>query len=123
MALMKVLRFAVCAFGLWMSGVLCPAFGRDKVVNVYGWSDFIDPKVIEDFTTETGIKVTYDTYPSDEGLEARLAAGQTGFDVAIVSGTRAATADRGGALSPPRQNQTSQQQGSLAGDHDASRCP
>ncbi len=86
MALMKVLRFAVCAFGLSMSGVLCPAFGRDKVVNVYGWSDFIDPKVIEDFTTETGIKVAYDTYPSDEGLEARLAAGQTGFDVAIVPG-------------------------------------
>jgi putrescine transport system substrate-binding protein len=86
MARMKVLRFAVCAFGLWMSGVLCPAFGRDKVVSVYGRSDFIDPKVIEDFTTETGIKVTYDTYPSDEGFEARLAAGHAGFDVAIVSG-------------------------------------
>jgi putrescine transport system substrate-binding protein len=86
MARMKVLRIAGCAFGLWMSGVLFPAFGQDKLVNVYGWSDFVDPKVIEDFTTETGIKVTYDTYPSDEGLEARLAAGRTGFDVAIVPG-------------------------------------
>jgi putrescine transport system substrate-binding protein len=86
MALMKVLRFAACAFGLFMSGILCPAFGSDKVVNVYGWSDFVDPKVIEDFTTETGIKVTYDTSPSVEELETRLAAGQTGFDLAIVPG-------------------------------------
>ncbi len=86
MALMKVLRFAVCGFGLFISCVLCPAYGRDKVVNVYGWSDFVDPKVIEDFTKETGIRVAYDTFPSVEELETRLAAGQTGFDVAIVPG-------------------------------------
>ena len=86
MALMKVLRFAVCGFGLFISCVLCPAYGRDKVVNVYGWSDFVDPKVIEDFTKETGIKVAYDTFSSVEELETRLAAGQTGFDVAIVPG-------------------------------------
>ena len=86
MTILKVLRFAACAFGLFMSGILCPAYGRDKVVNVYGWSDFVDPKVVEDFTKETGIRVAYDTFPSVEELETRLAAGQTGFDVAIVPG-------------------------------------
>src|SRR5450631_3833118 len=83
---MRVFRVAVRGFGLWMFGVLLPAYGQGGIVNVYGWSDYVDPKVIEDFTKETGIKVTYDTYPSDEGLEARLAAGRTGFDVAIVPG-------------------------------------
>jgi putrescine transport system substrate-binding protein len=83
---MKVLRVAMCAFGLWMSGILVPALGQEKIVNVYGWSDYVDPKVIEDFTKETGIKVSYDAYNSDETSEARLQAGKTGFDVVIVSG-------------------------------------
>jgi putrescine transport system substrate-binding protein len=83
---MRVFRVAVCGFGLWMSGVLLPAFGQGGIVNVYGWSDYVDPKVIEDFTKETGIKVAYDAYNSDETLEARLQAGKTGYDVVIVSG-------------------------------------
>lgn len=69
-----------------MSGVLLPAFGKEQIVNVYGWSDYVDPKVIEDFTKETGIKVAFDVYNSDETLEARLQAGKTGFDVVIVAG-------------------------------------
>jgi putrescine transport system substrate-binding protein len=83
---MRVFRVAVCGFGLWMFGVLLPAYGQGGIVNVYGWSDYVDPKVIEDFTKETGIKVTYDAYNSDETLEARLQAGKTGYDVVIVSG-------------------------------------
>jgi putrescine transport system substrate-binding protein len=83
---MKVLRIGGYAFGLWMSFILFPAFGQERSVNVYGWSDYVDPKVIEDFTNETGIKVTYDTYDSEETLEARLRGGKTGFDVVIVSG-------------------------------------
>ena len=86
MVRMKVLRIVVCAFVLWMSGVLLPAFGEARTVNVYGWSDYIDPKVIEDFTNETGIKVSYDAYNSDETAVAQLQAGKTGFDVMIVSG-------------------------------------
>ena len=40
----------------------------DRVVNVYNWSDYIAPNVLEDFTKETGIKVVYDTYDSNEML-------------------------------------------------------
>jgi putrescine transport system substrate-binding protein len=83
---MKVFRVAVCAFGLWMPGILLPAFGQDRIVNVYGWSDYVDPEVMADFTKETGIKVAYDTYNSDEALEAQFQTGKTGFDVVIVSG-------------------------------------
>jgi putrescine transport system substrate-binding protein len=59
----------------------------EKVINVFNWSDYIDPKVLEDFTHETGIKVVYDTYDSNEILETRLLAGKTGYDVVVPSAT------------------------------------
>src|SRR5512139_4007242 len=62
-----------------------PVFGQTRIVNVLGWSDYIDPNVILDFTDETGIKVTYDSYNSDAGLEAKLTSGKESFDVVIVS--------------------------------------
>ncbi len=73
--------------GLSFCGLLLPALGQEKTVNVFGWGDYIDPKVFEDFTKETGIKAAYDAYDSNEALEARLVAGKTGFDVVIVSGS------------------------------------
>ena len=69
-----------------MPGASLAASAQGAIVNVYGWGDFVDPKVIDDFTKETGIKVAYDSYDSDETFEARLDAGKTGFDVVIVSG-------------------------------------
>lgn len=59
---------------------------EEKVVNVYNWSDYIDPKVLEDFTKETGIKVNYDTYDSNEVLQTKLLAGKTGYDVVVPGG-------------------------------------
>lgn len=63
------------------------AAADERVVNIYNWSDYVDPKVIEDFTKETGIKVVYDTYDANETLETRLLAGKTGYDVVVPSGT------------------------------------
>jgi putrescine transport system substrate-binding protein len=63
------------------------AAAEDRVVNIYNWSDYVDPKVLEDFTKETGIKVVYDTYDANETLETRLLAGKTGYDVVVPSGT------------------------------------
>jgi putrescine transport system substrate-binding protein len=81
----SVLRAAVCLCWLAISCEL-PSFGQERVVNVSGWSDYIDPDVIRDFTKETGIEVTYDPYDSDEMLEAQLKPGKAPFDVVIVSG-------------------------------------
>ncbi len=39
-----------------------PAAAAERVVNIFNWSDYIDPGVLEDFTRETGVKVVYDTY-------------------------------------------------------------
>jgi hypothetical protein len=56
---------------------------EEKVVNVYNWSDYIDPATLEQFTAETGIKVNYDVFDSNEVLETKLLAGNTGYDVVV----------------------------------------
>jgi putrescine transport system substrate-binding protein len=56
------------------------------VINVYNWSDYIEPKVIEAFTKETGIKVQYDTFDANETLETKLLAGKSGYDVVVPTG-------------------------------------
>lgn len=80
-----VLRAALCV--CWLA-ICCelPSFGQERIVNVSGWRDYIDPDVIRDFTRETGIEVTYDPYDSDEMLEAQLKPANASFDVVIVSG-------------------------------------
>jgi len=57
----------------------------EKVVNVYNWSDYIEPTVLEDFQKETGIKVQYEVMDSNELLETKLLAGRTGYDVVVPS--------------------------------------
>lgn len=59
------------------------AGAQERVVNVYNWSDYIDESVLQDFTKETGIKVVYDTFDSNEILETKLLAGGSGYDVVV----------------------------------------
>lgn len=56
---------------------------QDRVVNLYNWSNYMAPGVLEDFTKETGIKVVYDTFDANETLETRLLAGKSGYDVVV----------------------------------------
>jgi putrescine transport system substrate-binding protein len=55
----------------------------DRVVNVYNWSDYIAPGVLDDFAKKTGIKVRYDTFDSNDTVEAKLLAGKSGYDVVV----------------------------------------
>jgi putrescine transport system substrate-binding protein len=59
---------------------------KGRVVNFYNWSDYIDPTVLDDFSRETGIKVRYDTFDSNDTLEAKLLAGKSGYDVVVPTG-------------------------------------
>jgi putrescine transport system substrate-binding protein len=68
---------AICAPGLSAAGQ------ESRIVNVYNWSDYVDPRVLEDFTRETGIKVQYDTFDSNDTLETKLLAGNSGYDVVV----------------------------------------
>ncbi len=58
---------------------------EDKVVNIYNWTDYIDPAVLDQFTKETGIKTRYDVFDSLETLEAKLLAGHSGYDIVVPS--------------------------------------
>jgi len=68
---------------LLVAGSASVAFAQERVVNVYNWSDYIDASILEEFTKETGIKVVYDVYDSNEILETKLLAGGTGYDVVV----------------------------------------
>jgi putrescine transport system substrate-binding protein len=56
---------------------------QERVVHVYNWANYIEPSLIEKFTAETGIKVVYDVYDSNELLESKLMAGKSGYDVVV----------------------------------------
>ena len=53
------------------------------MLNVYNWTDYIDPAALERFQKETGITVHYDVFDSLETLEAKLLAGHSGYDVVV----------------------------------------
>ncbi|MBS0186154.1 MAG: polyamine ABC transporter substrate-binding protein [Proteobacteria bacterium] len=68
------------------TGNLFPLSAQDeKVLNIYNWTDDIAPDVLRKFEEETGIKVNYDVYDSDEVLEAKLLLGNSGYDVVFPS--------------------------------------
>ena len=59
-----------------------PAFAQGQV-NVYNWSDYIAEDQLKDFTKDTGIKVNYTTYDSNEILDAKLRTGRSGYDIVV----------------------------------------
>jgi putrescine transport system substrate-binding protein len=60
-----------------------PALAQDNVIHVYNWSDYIAEDTVAKFEAETGIEVVYDVYDSNETLEAKLLAGNSGYDVVV----------------------------------------
>ncbi len=70
---------------------------EEKVVNIYNWADYIAPDTIKNFEKETGIKVRYDNFDSNEVLHAKLVAGRTGYDV-VVPGSHFAKMQIDGGL-------------------------
>jgi putrescine transport system substrate-binding protein len=79
------MRFAL----LWL--ILAAAAGttagaaEDKRLFIYNWTDFIGRNTIAEFEKQTGIKVIYDVYDSEETMDARLLAGSSGYDVVFAS--------------------------------------
>jgi putrescine transport system substrate-binding protein len=58
-----------------------------KVLNVFNWADYIGKDTIAAFQAKTGIKVTYDTYDSNEVLETKLLTGHTNYDIVVPTQT------------------------------------
>ncbi len=66
--------------------LIAGAAGAEEV-HVYNWSDYIDESLLGKFEEETGIKLIYDVFDSNELLETKLLAGSSGYDVVIPTGT------------------------------------
>lgn len=58
---------------------------ENRSVNILNWEGQIGPTTVPQFTKETGIKVIYDTFDSNEVLEGKLMVGNSGFDVVSPS--------------------------------------
>src|ERR1017187_791660 len=71
---------------------------EEKVLNIYNWSDYIGDDTIKNFEKETGIKVRYDTFDSNETLHAKMVAGKTGYDIVVPSSNWAKIQAEGGLL-------------------------
>jgi putrescine transport system substrate-binding protein len=56
---------------------------EEKVLNIYNWPDYVAKDLIANFEAETGIKVNYQTFENNEGLQAKLVAGNTGYDIVV----------------------------------------
>ncbi|CUU23483.1 spermidine/putrescine ABC transporter substrate-binding protein PotF [Duffyella gerundensis] len=61
------------------------AMAEQKTLHVYNWSDYISPDTVPNFEKQTGDKVVYDVFDSNEVLEGKLMAGSTGYDVVVPS--------------------------------------
>ena len=82
---MKTYRFItmLALLALLMAG--CGGQSKSDEVNLYAWSEYVPQDILDGFTEETGIKVNYDAYSSNEELLAKLQAGASGYDVIIPS--------------------------------------
>ena len=58
---------------------------EEKILNIYNWSDYLAEDTIPNFEKETGIKVRYDVFDSNEILHAKLMAKNTGYDIVVPS--------------------------------------
>jgi putrescine transport system substrate-binding protein len=77
-----------------------PVLDDEKVLNIYNWADYIPEGMVAKFEEETGIKVNYDTFETNEALNAKLVAGNSGYDI-VVPGTVFAKAQIEGGLFLP----------------------
>ncbi len=86
------------ALGMAAGAGQAQAQQEEKILNIYNWSDYIADDTIANFEKETGIKVRYDNFDSNEILHAKLVAGNSGYDVIVPSSYWARMQMQGGLL-------------------------
>lgn len=76
----KLLAATLC--GLTLAGT---AQAADRELKVYNWFDYITPQTLTQFKQDSGIKLTYDIFDTNEALEAKLLTGNSGYDLVVPS--------------------------------------
>ena len=74
----------VAAVAVSMSTAVAADTNKGEV-SIFNWSDYIEESILKDFEKDTGIKIIYDVFDSDEILEAKLLAGKSGYDIVFPS--------------------------------------
>lgn len=77
----RLLLAASCALGFSAQSVQA----ADNELYFYNWSEYIPTEVLTQFTEETGIKVIYSTYESNESMYAKLKTHPEGYDLVVPS--------------------------------------
>jgi len=77
-----VTAMALLSAGIFVSSVNA---SEEQVVKMYNWSDYVAEDTLENFRKETGIRVIYDVFDSNEVLEAKLLSGRSGYDIVVPS--------------------------------------
>ena len=86
----------------FLASTLVSACARDTRprLNVYNWSTYIDPAMLERFEREQGVRIRYGTYESNEEMLAKIMTGNSGWDVVFPTHSRLAPMDRNGLIAP-----------------------
>lgn len=89
-------------FFLGISGLAGCTLDRRPRLNVYNWSDYVAPETVPNFEKESGVRVRYATYESNEEMLAKVFTGNSGWDVVFPTYTRIAPMRDYGLLAPLR---------------------
>ncbi|QXO18733.1 MULTISPECIES: extracellular solute-binding protein [Vibrio] len=76
-----LLAGSMCALSLISTNVAA----EDNELVFMNWGPYINSGILEQFTKETGIKVIYSTYESNETLYAKLKTHNEGYDLVVPS--------------------------------------
>lgn len=107
----RFLLTALCALALAACGkkeeppqastsAVAPSNTEEKVLNIYNWPDYITQDMVANFEKETGIKVNYQTFENNEALQAKLIAGNSGYDLVVPGAVFAKSQIEAGLLRP-----------------------
>ena len=85
-------RALIAALAVSITALTNPVLAEDKLVKLYAWSGYVSPTVLESFSRATGIKTAVETYDDTDEAAAKLSAGNTGTDIAVLKAVPALAA-------------------------------
>lgn len=83
---------------LALTAASATVMAQSKQLLIYSWSNYIPPNLIKRFESETGVKVSLDSYDSNDAMLAKLQAGGGGYDIVVPTNSVLATMIRSGLL-------------------------
>ncbi|MDO4432440.1 MAG: ABC transporter substrate-binding protein [Aerococcaceae bacterium] len=84
-AVVAILGVSALLFGLRYQLENARGLTGDNVINFYNWGDYIDPELLSEFEAETGYRIIYETFDSNEAMVSKIRQGGTAYDLAIPS--------------------------------------